>query len=163
MRRLALLLLLALAGSAIAQPSYPPPDRSRPAPYRDRYDRRPQRPDLDRRRFERDDTWRRRARDVHHHWRTLNVSADARYGRTMVTIPAFYPTVSAIRVEAAYGMPLVSRIDVFYAGRVQTFQIHNRLTPGEGIEIQLDPYRTLRSIVIYTQPRYRGGVSVWGR
>ena len=92
------------------------------------------------------------------------MSADVRLGRTMVTIPSFYFGMLAdVRIEQAYGMPMITRVEVIYDRGIQLFTVNNRLLPGQGIEIQLDPYRRVRSIVVYTNPRYRGGVTVWAK
>ncbi len=167
MRRLALLLALAVAAPAVAQPPDRPPreqrDRDRDH-NRDRNrdrDRDRDRRDLDRR-HERYDFWQRRSRDVHRRWHTLNVRADARMGRTVISMPFYIGTLDDVRIENAYGMPFVTRVEINYEGRVQTFWINSRLTPGQGIEIRLDPFRAVRTIVVYTNPRFGGGVSIWG-
>lgn len=94
-------------------------------------------------------------------WDPLAGYANARDGSTFVRVPP-RTRMTRVRIEGAHGAPVVTMIEIHYARFTSRATVNRRLLRGESVDIPLDPRRRVRAIVVHTDPRYRGGYSVWG-
>jgi hypothetical protein len=94
-------------------------------------------------------------------WHQLAAAANPRDGRLVMPFAPFM-SMQNLRIQGTHGAPVVTYVDIRYDNRVQRATVNRRLLRGQAIDIPLDKYRDVRSIVIHTDQFTRGGYSVWG-
>ena len=94
-------------------------------------------------------------------WDPLVGYVNAREGHAVVRVPS-RTHMTRVRIEGAHGAPVVTMVEIHYGRHTARANVNRRIVRGQSVDIPLDPRRRVRAIVVHTDPRYRGGYSVWG-